>query len=77
MSHGAKVVQTGKTLKQSVHEVVVDQSTTCEDETFYGNGVEVDSCVDCVNFQASGKDEGFVTINVNGKPTKMKVDKEA
>ena len=38
------------------------------------DGVEVDSHVDCVNLKAIEKDEGFVTMNINGRPTEMKVD---
>lgn len=57
-----------------MHEVAVDQPTTCEDETFYVNGVKVDSDVDWISSQADEKDEGFVTIHINSRPTEMKVD---
>lgn len=38
------------------------------------DGVEVDSHVDCVNLKAIKKEEGFVTMHINGKSTEMKVD---
>lgn len=63
-----------KTFRQSVHEVAVEQPTACEDETFYVDGLKVDNCVDCVNSHANEKDEGFVTIYINGRSTEMKVD---
>ncbi|KAL7832506.1 hypothetical protein SRHO_G00295240 [Serrasalmus rhombeus] len=63
-----------KASNQLVHEVAADQPTVCEDETFYVDGVEVDNCVNCVKFKANEKDEGFVTIHINGKPIEMKVD---
>ena len=43
------------------------EEQTCEDERFYVDGVEVDSHVDCVNLKASEKDEGFVTMHINGR----------
>ena len=37
---------------------------TCDDGTFYVDGVEVDSHVDCVNLKAIETDEGFVTMHI-------------
>lgn len=56
--------------RQSVNEVEVDESTF-DDETFYVDGVGVDSLV---HSEATEKDEGFVTVDINGKLTEMKVD---
>ena len=42
--------------------------------TFYVDGVEVESRVDCVNLKANGKDEAYVPVHIHGKPTEMKVD---
>lgn len=57
--------------------MTVHEFTTCEDETFYVVGVKVDSDVDGVSSQADKKDEGFVTIHINSRPTEMKVNKGA
>ncbi len=63
-----------KTFRQSVHAVTVDQPT-CDDDTFYVDGVEVHDSVDSViSHSDDEKDVGFVTIHINGKPTEMKVD---
>lgn len=62
-----------KTGRQTVNEIEIEEQTR-EDETFYVDGVEVDSHVDCVILKAIEKDEGFVTMHINGKPTEIKVD---
>ena len=61
------------TARYTVHQVEIDEETF-EDGTFYVDGVEVESRVDCVNLKANGKDEGYVTMHIHGKPTEMKVD---
>ena len=61
------------TARHTVHQVEIDEESF-EDGTFYVDGVEVESRVDCVNLKANGKDEGYVTMHIHGKPTEMKVD---
>lgn len=58
-----------KTFKQSVHDLAIDQPT-CDDDTFYLDVVEIDS----VDSTTKERNEGFVTLQINGKPTEMKVD---
>lgn len=60
--------------RQSVLEVGVDHTSTCEDDTFHVDGVDVDNYVDCISSHTSYNDEGFVTIHINGVPTEIKVD---
>lgn len=59
---------------QSVHEVTVEEPTTHREDTFYVDGVDIERRVDGVNPQAKDKEEGFVTIHINGITTEMKVD---
>ncbi|CAI5639180.1 unnamed protein product [Oreochromis niloticus] len=62
-----------QTARRLVNELTVSEPPL-QDETFYVDGVELDSQIDCIHAKANKKDEGFVTIHINGEPTKMKVD---
>ncbi len=57
-----------------MHDLAVDQPTSCKDDTFYVDGVDIENCVDCVESHDSEQDKGFVTIHINGKPTEIKGD---
>ncbi len=56
-----------------MHEVAVDQPTTCNISCGF-SCVEIDKCVDSVNPQSNEKEEGFATVHINGNPIEMKVD---
>lgn len=62
-----------QTARRLVNELTVSEPPL-QDETFYVDGVELDSQIDCIHAKANKKDEGFVTIHINGEPTEMKVD---
>lgn len=68
LNHYKSCSQLGRTITSEVDE------STFDDETFYVDGIEVNSEVDCVHFEATGKDEGFVTVDINSKPIEMTVD---
>lgn len=55
--------------------IMVSVTKRCEGDTFYVDGVVLDSCIDCVISQAEEQDEGFFPLQRNGKTTEIKVDK--
>ncbi|XP_037119455.1 uncharacterized protein LOC119130054 isoform X2 [Syngnathus acus] len=51
-------------------EVEQEKEYTADDDTYYVDGISVDT----INAHMKNRDEGFVTLHVHGKPIEMKID---